>query len=365
MFHLPRTQIEPLLADIVSNKNLASEALRQRDEVVAAIGKLGRQVKDKLVGREHEVDIVLAGILSGTSTILMGPPGTAKSLLVRMVADAAGARDEAFFDYLISNHTMPEELFGSVDLSGLVEGRMQRVTRGKMPVAEIAFLDEVFRGGSHILNTLLAIINEKRFDAGDGMRDVPLLAVIAAANTPPEKEEMQAFFDRFPVRCWVDPLLDGNQDDGVEARLMDTALNVERRRLSRTWKPEAGIAADDAPVATTNHFRVGRALLHVMLRDAAGKDFESRRAEFRAMFHECRTLARLSDRSLGQLWFFGAALDLVRGLDPVLPAETSRRNKGQRSDGHLQVFRHVARSHQTRRTFDERVANFIRAHEVA
>ena len=365
MFHLPRTQIEPMLAEIVSKKELASEVLQQRDEVVDAIGKLSRQVKAKLVGREQEVDVVLAGILSGTSTILMGPPGTAKSLLVRMVADAAGARDDAFFDYLISNHTMPEELFGSVDLSGLVEGKMQRVTRGKMPVAEIAFLDEVFRGGSHILNTLLTIINEKRFDAGDGMQDVPLLAVIAAANTPPEKDEMQAFFDRFPVRCWVDPLLDGSDTDGVETRLVDTALRVERGRLSRTWNPTSVVSTDDAAVATTNHFRVGRALLHVLLRDASGKDFENRRAEFQAMFHDCRTLAKLSDRSLGQLWFFGAAYDLVRGLDPVLPAEVSRRNKGLRSDGHLQVFRYVARSQQTRRTFDDRVANFIRAHEVA
>jgi len=261
---------------------------------------------------------------------------------------------------------MPEELFGSVDLSGLVEGRMQRVTRGKMPEAEIAFLDEVFRGGSHILNTLLTIINEKRFDSGEGMRDVPLLAVIGAANTPPEKEETQAFFDRFPVRCWVDPLLDSPESETVREQLIDVALRVERGRLGRTWNQESIVGArGESSVATTNHFRVGRALLHVILRDGRGKDVDTRRAEFLEVFEDCRGLAKLSDRSLGQLWVFGAALDLVRGLDPLLPAEASRRNKGKRSDGHIEVFRHVARSHQTRRVFENQVDNFLRLHEVA
>lgn len=365
MIHLPRDQIEPLLAEVITSPERASEVTQQRQDIVAAIQSLSSGVKSGLVGRDMEIDVVLAGLVSGTSTLLMGPPGTAKSLLVRMVADACGAKDGAFFDYLISNHTMPEELFGSVDLSGLVEGKMQRVTRGKMPEAEIAFLDEVFRGGSHILNTLLTIINEKRFDAGDGMRDVPLLGVIGAANTPPEKEEMQAFFDRFPVRCWVDPLLDADEGEAVRVRLIDVALNVERRRLGRTWKPESARAAGAKAVATTNHFRVARALLHVLLRDAESAQVERRRQEFLAMFEACRGPAKLSDRSLGQLWVFGGALDLVRGLDPALPAKVSARNKGKASDGHIQVFRHVARSQQNRGFFEKTVEGFLQNHEQA
>jgi hypothetical protein len=108
---------------------------------------------------------------------------------------------------------------------------------------------------------------------------------------------------------------------------------------------------------TTNHYRCGRAILHALLRDTTGKNVEKRWEEFIGMFHDCRAIARLSDRSLSQLWLFGAALDFVRGKDPNQPYEAS--TKKNRSDGHLLVFRHVARSGQGRRGLSDKVARFL------
>jgi len=355
MFYLPPDQFESKMAAMLADPSRTSELLGYRSQVMASMVEMTNGVKAAMVARDEEVDVVTAGLLSGTSVLLMGPPGTAKSLLVRSVAQASGVSRDTFFDYLISNHTMPEELFGSVDLTGLVEGKMQRVTRGKLPEAEVAFLDEVFRGGSHILNTLLTIINEKKYDSGEGLRPVPLLAVVGAANNPPDKEEMQAFFDRFPVRCWVEPVLDRPNPSRFEADLLSKALAGDRQRLVQTWSRGSA----KAPVArmTTNHYRCGRAILHVLLRDASGKDMEKRWDEFIGMFRDCRAIARLSDRSLAQLWIFAAALDFVRGLDPSQPYEAA--SKKNRADGHLLVFKHVARSGQGRKGLSDKVARLL------
>lgn len=133
-----------------------------------------------LIERDEEVDLVLTALLAGEHVLLVGPPGSAKSLLLDSVLAWTGGRK---FALLFTKFTVPEEVFGPVSLRALKEDRYVRVTTGKLPEAEYAFCDEVFKASSAILNTLLRVLNERTYDAGDGMaRPVPLKLCLAASN---------------------------------------------------------------------------------------------------------------------------------------------------------------------------------------
>jgi MoxR-like ATPase len=56
---------------------------------------------------------------------------------------------------------------------------------------QVAFLDEVFKANSSILNTLLTVLNERAFDNGDKRVACPLACVVAASNELPESEELE------------------------------------------------------------------------------------------------------------------------------------------------------------------------------
>ncbi len=292
--------------------------------------------------REKEASAVVAGLAAGVSVVLLGPPGTAKSALVRRVAFLCGLSglDGRFFEYLLTNHTMPEEIFGGPDLEQLTKGKVARITRGKLPEAEVAFLDELFRGGSHILNTLLTIINEKRYDSGDGSRHVPLLGLIGAANSAPLDPDLEAFFDRFPVRVWVESVLEPRNrfesyDEKAAGRLAGHSIHSEITRLKHGWNENAAKEAVCTEMVTcTNDLRLAR--IYLLSRLQALKNDSERFSQFERLFRSVRERCRLSDRSFGQLWLFGSALDFIRGADPVLPYPAST--------GHVDVFRNVGRS---------------------
>ena len=113
--------------------------------------------------RRSVIDGALAAVLAGEHVLLLGPPGTAKSALVRAIAKAF---DGIYFEHLLTRFTTPEELFGPISLKGLEQDRFERVIAGKLPEAELGSLDEVFKAGSAILNSLLALVNERIFHNG-------------------------------------------------------------------------------------------------------------------------------------------------------------------------------------------------------
>ena len=158
-----------------------------------------------LVERRPLVEAIVLAAVAGEHVLVIGPPGTAKSEAARRVARCLGGR---YFEYLLGKFSEPSELFGPIDLRRLKEGVMETVTEGMLPEAEIAFLDEVFAGSSAILNTLLAILNERIFRRGARMSRCPLRVCIGASNALPEEESLAAFADRFLLRCFVDPVSD-------------------------------------------------------------------------------------------------------------------------------------------------------------
>ncbi len=166
-----------------------------------------------LIERTVPVRLSLLAALSGEHLLLLGPPGTAKSEMARKLCDVFF--DVTYFERLLTQFSVPEELFGPLSIKALEDDRYHRLTHGYLPDANIAFIDEVFKSNSAILNSLLTILNEREFDNGSVRVGVPLISVIAASNELPEDESLDALLDRFLFRYQVAPV----SNDGFDSLL--------------------------------------------------------------------------------------------------------------------------------------------------
>ena len=168
------------------------------------INQLRASLMAQFPERKDVIDGSLAAVLAGEHVLLIGPPGTAKSALVRCIAQLFGG---SYFERLLTKFSTPEELFGPISLQGLAQDRFVRLTAGKLPEAEFAFVDEIFKSNSAVLNALLSIINERVFHNDGAPVRCPLVSLFAASNELPEGKELEALFDRFLLRFDVGYLL--------------------------------------------------------------------------------------------------------------------------------------------------------------
>jgi len=185
-----------------------------------------------LIERETAIGLALLSLLAGEHFLLVGAPGTAKSELARRlhwVVDIGGADKGNYFERLLTKFSVPEELFGPLSIKALENDQYLRLTEKYLPSASIAFIDEVFKANSAILNALLTILNEREFDNGAQRVKTPLLCVVAASNELPQEEELAALYDRFIFRYEVLPVseqgfaqllrIDGEAIHGLQEQL--------------------------------------------------------------------------------------------------------------------------------------------------
>jgi MoxR-like ATPase len=161
------------------------------------------RLKRQFVGRDEVIDLIALAVVASEHLFLFGPPGTAKSALIRAFATAVDGR---YFEYLLTRFSEPNEVFGPIDLVKLREGTVATVTSGMLPEAEFAFLDELFNANSAILNNLLTVLNERLYRRGREVIRLPLLSLFSASNHLPEDEALAALFDRFLLRCKLETL---------------------------------------------------------------------------------------------------------------------------------------------------------------
>lgn len=188
--------------------------------LLAEVLRLEKELLSRFYGMESAVRCMMLSAMTGEAMVMIGPPGTAKSRLIRAFCSLIGVLDhdprdvvtqtegekkkhEQYFEYLLTQFTEPSELFGYFDLARLQGDKPElvRMTHGQMQRAEVVFLDEVFNASSAILNALLTFMNERKFHDRGVVHNTPMKMLFAATNHPPREDGLSAVYDRFLLRC--------------------------------------------------------------------------------------------------------------------------------------------------------------------
>jgi MoxR-like ATPase len=204
------------------------------DDVYDSLLRVISILNEGLIERETEVRLLLLAVLSKEHLLLFGAPGTGKSELGRRLSrltsadSSASSTKTSYFERLLTKFTQPEELFGPLSLKALEDDKYVRKTRGYLPTASVVFLDEIFKSSSSILNSLLTILNERRFSNGVDIEVVPLMTCIGASNEFPESEELDALYDRFLIRKCVDTVSDDKITDLIKLANRSSARRIDK-----------------------------------------------------------------------------------------------------------------------------------------
>lgn len=294
-------------------------ATNKHDRIEKLLDVLGSGLYEK----ETAVKLGLLTALAGESIFMLGAPGCAKSMITRRIKEAFKADNKdgvKYFETLLNQFTTPEEVFGNISLmalngelpdeNGNKKEEYRRLTEGMLPEADIAFLDEIWKASPAILNTLLTIVNERKFHNGSKVMNVPLKALFAASNELPAKGKgLEALYDRFIFRLPVDFIK--NEDDFFE--MIDQPaheefkLNDEDKKLLisntelKEWSKEIDkVTLSEVSKQVISAIRKEMTLLNDAMSDEDKKNgelFEVGDRRWKKIAHILKTSAFLNDRN--------------------------------------------------------------------
>lgn len=294
-------------------------ATNKHDRIEKLLDVLGSGLYEK----ETAVKLGLLTALAGESMFMLGAPGCAKSMITRRIKEAFKADNKdgvKYFETLLNQFTTPEEVFGNISLKALngelpdengnKKEEYRRLTEGMLPEADIAFLDEIWKASPAILNTLLTIVNERKFHNGSKVMNVPLKALFAASNELPAKGKgLEALYDRFIFRLPVDFIK--NEDDFFE--MIDQPaheefkLNDEEKKLLisntelKEWSKEIDkVTLSEVSKQVISAIRKEMTLLNDAMSDEDKKNgelFEVGDRRWKKIAHILKTSAFLNDRN--------------------------------------------------------------------
>jgi len=246
-------------------------------------------IKNTFVGKDDIVDLLGVCLVARENAFLLGPPGTAKSAIVRLLSSCIeGGKN---FEYLLTRFTEPSEIFGPFDIRKLKNGDLVTNTDGMLPEASMVFLDEIFNANSAILNSLLTALNEKIFRRGKQLIDLPVLTFVGASNLLPEEETLEALLDRFLIR--------------VKCENVDPQ-NLEKVLLAG-WQLDRRKTAAEKPMLSPD-------LVREMQREARAVDLGSVRGEYLNLIHAMRNAGvKVSDRRAVKFQYLIAASAYLSG----------------------------------------------------
>ncbi|MEE9145698.1 MAG: AAA family ATPase [Candidatus Binatia bacterium] len=274
--------------------------------------KIREELTQIFLERGELIDGSLSALLSSQHLLIIGPPGTAKSML----ADEICRRIEGanYFQWLLTRFTTPEEIFGAVSLKALEQDDYRRVTSHKLPESHIAFLDEIFKSNSSILNAILTLINERLFHNGKQIVPVPLLTLFGASNELPEDDELKALYDRFLLRFVVNYIA----EDFRFLRMLESSLSTERTCIDLEELKEMQREVRDVKIPST----IYRAIANIR-RELGEKNITASDRRYRQSLSLLQALAYLAERgevTEGELFFLEHVLWQDPGEQPEVRA---------------------------------------------
>lgn len=203
-----QTEISKDEEEALASKTVENVSNVNVDNAIAKLSSIEMELNNEFVERNDLIKIMVLALVTNSNLLMLGPPGTAKSKISKAMCNRID--NSNFFEWMLNKSSDPSELLGTFSIKGMENDQFKRATTGKLPEANIAFIDEVYKSNSPTLNALLTIMNEHIFYNDGKPVPVPLISMFAASNEPPEDESLLAMHDRFLFRIDVEYVHDSS-----------------------------------------------------------------------------------------------------------------------------------------------------------